>query len=184
MKKQLILIVIFFMNLTVFGQTQGEKAPIGKITDYKGHDDNGKLIAEGRIDEDYHKYGKWIYYYDTGKVSQEETYKNWLCVGEKKRYFKNGNLKEYLLFDDNGNLKKCKRYYSNGQLRLESATDGQLDDWNPYFDGTVLMYHENGALMMMGQMEDKQCKGDWVYYNEDGSIKETIDKTGEYFYDD
>lgn len=105
-------------------------------------------------------------------------------MGEKKRYFKNGNLKEYLLFDDNGNLKKCKRFYSNGQLRLESDAAGQLDDWNPYFEGTVLMYHENGALMMVGQMEDQMCKGDWIYYNEDGSIKETIDKSGKYFYDD
>lgn len=59
MKKQFLLISICLINLIAFSQKQGEKAPIGKITDYKGYDDNGKLIAEGRIDEDYHKYGKW-----------------------------------------------------------------------------------------------------------------------------
>lgn len=184
MKKQLTLIVILLINLMVFGQSQDEKAPEGKIKDHKGYNDAGKLIAEGKIDEGYHKYGKWVYYHYSGVKSQEETYKNWVRVGERKRYFENGKLKEYLLYDDEGNLKECKRYYSNGQLRLESATDGQFDDWNPYFDGTVIMYHENGALMMVGQMEDKKCKGDWVYYNDDGTIKETVDKTGEYFYDD
>lgn len=132
-----------------------------------------QVVEEGNYTASM-KTGKWIKYYQNGKIESELTFVNNRPNGPAKMYFESGQLSEegnwvgtrwtgpYKLYYENGNVRQQFNYNSLGQR-----------------DGQQLYYHPNGKLAI--DMTSKAGKEEgWAKeYNTNGElIKETYHTNG------
>lgn len=77
--------------------------------------DSGFITQEGNF-EIGEKAGEWIYYYDNSKVVRHiEHFKNGKCIGEFISYYINGKIKEKTVYDENSIFISHKKYDENGK---------------------------------------------------------------------
>lgn len=117
--------------------------PEGKVRDYYL---NGKIQWEGNLKSDNPDVidGIAIWYYESGKKSQECKYINGKKDGKELIYFENGNIKE---------LNNYK---------------------NDFLDGISLEYFENGNLFIRGEYKEDLKIGNWMVFSEDGELKDIV----------
>lgn len=148
MKKKLILILFIFVFQMGFSKYI-------QVDYRKTLDKNGKVYVQksrypltGMVtykkDREFYKNGvpegKWLSFFEDGKIKSIE---NW----------KNGELNgKYILYNKNG-LKSFQTYYFNGKDH-----------------GDFKLYHENGKLQIMGKFIYGKASGVWNYYNESGKL--------------
>ena len=133
---------------------------------YEGHleekYDNGNLKAEGYC-KNGKQVGKWTYYNEDGSLLRIETYEN--GVKESEDILRDGKF-----------WGKSIRWYENGVKKGEGDFIGdeikKLGKWTWWYD--------NGNKKSEGRYDLEAKKGSvkeglWIYYNEDGSKKETIE---------
>ena len=58
-------------------------------------------------------------YYSNGTIRLRAEFKNGLVIGELKRYFQNGKIKEISIYSENGFLTKKTLYTENGEITAE-----------------------------------------------------------------
>lgn len=100
-------------------------------------------------------HGKYVSYYENGKLKLEGIYNNGNLTAPYKSYYENGNLKEsvaYISLDSNDRL--IKTYYENGILASE------INDSFDWKDEKKMEYFENGKIKYSKKYEDgieKEC---------------------------
>jgi antitoxin component YwqK of YwqJK toxin-antitoxin module len=105
-------------------------------------------------------------FYDNGKVKSEVPIENDLLNGVGKKYYENGNPQEVVGFKNGEFDGSNKYYYPNGQLWNEIIfKEGKY--WK-----VVSNFTEAGKSRNPGTLSNGN--GTVIYYNEDGTIRETI----------
>jgi len=104
-------------------------------------------------------------FYTNKNIKSEFSYKNEKLNGPCKKYYENGVIQEYVEFKDNEIHGTRRYYYENGQVWIEQT----------YLNGksweVVSNYTQNGIKRNPGSL--KNGNGTIIFYNEDGSIRET-----------
>jgi len=134
------------------------------------YDEVGELAAKGKY-SNKEKDGLWTYYGENNIVIMEETYNKGKLQGKSIIYWQsnNHNPAEIKNWDNNIKHGDWLWFYDGGNKRMTAKyKEGKLDgDFIVYFiDGSI---HVNGSYVM-----DKR-NGKWDYYNEDGSLKASIE---------
>ncbi len=127
--------------------------------------ENGALKSEYTIrDKEVIVFAKE--YYPTGKLHAETPIKNNNPEGLSKRYYETGILMEEVNFTDGKFNGAHKYYHPNGQLWIEKI----------YRDGAaweiIANFDANGKSRDAGTL--KNGTGTVIYYNDDGTIRETL----------
>lgn len=147
---------------------QGQILQTGEIADkkrtgvWKYYDVKGKLVQEGRFDNDeffilntwdqfgdqhvVNGYGTSKIFYPDGKTLAESgKVKNGRKVGKWKTYFPtSGNVQQEIS-------------YENGKL-----------------NGPQNVYYESGQIFVTGEMKDGNREGEWLWYFENGEISSQV----------
>ena len=76
--------------------------------------------------------------------------------GEWKRYYKNKQTREVVLFKNNDENGPFVEYYENGQLKAEGTYKGGDNE-----DGELKLYDENGVLIKIADCVMGRCKTRW-----------------------
>lgn len=159
------------------------------------------LFESGNVcSEVYYKNGIPIMkrdYYQNRQLSNECCLENGLLNGISTGYFKDGTIKHEITWKDNREDGLCKWYHENGKLHIEcNYILGEKD-------GIERQYHKNGKIYYEKLWEKGKNRGEkWyskkgileyeippydkvygfvgvpktLYYNEDGSLKNGLDK--------
>jgi len=157
-----------------------------KVGNWVYYHENGQLEQQGVYAENGKPLGKWVWYYENGNLWREEFFINGLQDGLVTEFDPYGNViseGEYFEGLEEGkwiyNLENhriegtytagqrngmWRHFYANGQLSFE----GQFINDVP--NGNHIFYWENGNKKdeenyVMGRKE-----GDWIRYNEDGTL--------------
>ena len=104
-------------------------------------------------------------YYENQKIKSELSYMNGKLNGVCKKYYDNGKIQEYAEFKDDVFDGIRKYYYDSGQLWIE-----QTYKEGKYMD-VIANYTRDGIKRDPGTL--KKGYGTIIYYNEDGSVRET-----------
>ncbi|MDN3492477.1 toxin-antitoxin system YwqK family antitoxin [Winogradskyella bathintestinalis] len=116
--------------------------------------------------------GEWIYYHKNSKEKMivENYNKQGLLEGERKVYFKNGELAEIAHYK-NGKLHGASKWFSENGTLLRQAT--HKDD---HLEGKNTNYDAKGNITSEGNYIKSQKKGVWRYYD-NGELTKEIDHT-------
>ena len=128
---------------------------------------------------------------EEGEKREEETYKDGVLHGIRKRWltshhyweyhYNNGEVVKQLQYEDGklfikteynnngGNENKKTTFYDNGQKHYEENMK------NYGCDRLSIWYYNNGQKKCEGNMSNYYRVGTWTFYNEDGSVKEVKD---------
>jgi len=132
----------------------------GKQTSYY---ENGKISKEENY-KDGIKDGKWNLYYRSGKVKGEGNYKNGKKVGKQTSYYENGKVEIESNFQDGRLDGKWRFYFKNERVKFEkNFNDGKLD-------GKQTSYYENGKISKEENYKSRQKNGKQTSYYENGKI--------------
>ena len=96
--------------------------------------------------------GRYITYYENGRIEDDELYVNGACI-HKKLYYENGSLFEDEECADNKRNGSYKRYHSNGKLAEEAYYV------NDICQGIVRTYKTNGTLHVCSSFKDGNLHG-------------------------
>jgi uncharacterized protein len=127
---------------------------------------NGEMRSEGAYVADNKRDGLWKYYDETGKLSDEELYKNGELNGAYIEYWPNGN-------------KKVQKNYVNGELdglqTVYFATGGKSFTYEfsgAKQNGKEIHFHQNDKLMYELPMLDGKVNGFVTQYYKNGNVSE------------
>lgn len=126
---------------------------------------DGKTVLEEFVyqgDEQNYLYKD---FYPNKNIQSEFIYKNGKLNGICKKYYPGGTIQEYAEFKDGAFHGTRRYYYDNGQVWIEqNYKDGKY--WE-----VVANYTKEGKKRDAGTL--KNGNGTVIYYDEDGSIRET-----------
>lgn len=139
-----------------------------------------------RKDRNNLKQGKWVYFYDSGRIRMEGVYRDDMKNGYFKQYDREGNLvvvEKYI--DDNlqenvaelVELDVRTDYYPSGKIKtVASYKDGVPEGIRREYseDGRILMAYtfRDGQITGQGIMTEQGIKqGPWKEYYSDGKLK-------------
>lgn len=135
----LIRKITFWSIILIF---VGCAKPIEVIKEY---DDEDNLIIEyQRRKDDFAKHGWYKRYYPTGELNEEVQYADNKMEGERKIYFKNGDIQVI-------------------ETRVKDR-----------FEGLYQSFYENGNLEQEGNYKNNAMNGDWKFYYEKGGLREVV----------
>ncbi len=106
---------------------------------------NAQLVNQEDSNGD--KQGKWVKYFDNGKVKYEGQFHLGKPVGKFTYYYKKGGVKAISEFSDNGSI------------------------------ADNITYHENGKMMAEGRFVNQKKEGVWKYYLNESSNPEVSSET-------
>ncbi len=150
----------------VFSGAYREEIPIGihRFYDTTGavinayiYNEKGVKVAEGIVDEQGNRKGKWIDYYLTGEIRAEGNYRNNRKNGSWTYYFRDGDVEQKGRFTNGRYEGKWIWYYQNGDVwREEHYFNGQQD-------GYFTEYDEKGRVITEGNYVNGEKDGVWKY---------------------
>lgn len=124
---------------------------------------NGMLMGKGNY-SGQKKDSTWLYYDDREILSKEENYREGKMEGISKVFYLDGSIAEEKNWRNNVEHGSYKQFFQGGKLKYEA----NYADGNP--DGKVNYYHPNGQIRSTGIHQFAVKNGDWISYNEDGSV--------------
>lgn len=130
---------------------------------------DGKKAGEGTYIA-RKKEGLWKFYASTGEgyLISEEYYQLDVRSGVTQRYYPDGSLAEKLVFDQGVKTGQWVQYYPDGKLCLRAEyIAGKLD-------GPFTFWFTNGKIQFEGKYVNDIREGDWMVFNEDGSLKQIM----------
>lgn len=95
----------------------------------------GKLQSKGEFDNDGNKIGKWVWFYNNGKIKETANYLKGNLEGKNKAYYKNGKIK-YTTTYNNNLLDGLYKFYNEQGALIQEKTfkKGELDGiYNSYY---------------------------------------------------
>lgn len=192
----------YYKNGKIWGK--GEFNDGNEIGIWTYYHKNGELKEIGRYDRKG-KINKWRYYHDNkqprGEIEYIENPKGFenCPVGTQTNFHKNGTISSKIVYGGSINNGKCPKrlseifYNKKGEITYYQV--GREDGYSKYSNGSVRFewfynnniysekeYFENGKLKEESfkkynpKSDEYDIKtGIWKFYNEDGSLKESID---------
>lgn len=146
-----LISVIFILLISTEGLLCGQKV-------YQGETIN-VTDTEGK------KQGKWIFFDNAGKKTDEGEYIDNKKEGVWKGYYPSGQLKHEITFDANRPNGPAKFYYEDGIVSEEGVW--RINKWV----GDYKYYHENGNLAYDWKYNEMGKRtGEQKYYYSDGSM--------------
>lgn len=148
---------------------ESQKKKSGELY-YKGYDPARSLLAQGLYDIKGGKKGDWKFYYTSGVLKEEGSYKENRVDGPNTLYYPNGakqdrsNYKEGVLVDYE------VTYYPFGQIQSQAYYKEGLRD------GRMYTYHPNGQINVENYYHKGKLNGTQKYFDYNGK------PTGETFY--
>jgi antitoxin component YwqK of YwqJK toxin-antitoxin module len=129
----------------------------GKITATEIYK-NGVLLSKGVIDEEGLYQGMWEFYYLNGNIRSKGEYKDGNKFGKWKYYFTSGKLEQEGAYDQNGKFSgEWKWYYENGNLLRREEYRRGIED------GNFEEYTSSGEIITKGEYFDGEKEGSWLY---------------------
>jgi len=156
---------------------------------------------DGKIGEPYNIFkgnrGNGLYetWFDLGDNSfaSRTTWKDGVIVGKRETWYKNGQLKYTMNFNDQGERDGWdEEYYENGQPRVQgmwkdNMREGQWQSWFEngkrrllgYYEfdrphGEEIEWYENGRKWKVGTFEHGKPVGEHIMYWENGKVMERV----------
>lgn len=119
---------------------------------------NGKMVAEGIIDEKGLKQGYFQEYYENGRVKAEGKYVDSKPVGQWKYYYQDGTLEQEGTFNNRGrHIGEWIWYYQNGYVwKKEFFENGKNE-------GEYIEYDISGKIIVKGEYFDGEETGSWFW---------------------
>jgi len=119
---------------------------------------NGRIIAEGIVDEQGRKQGEFTEYYENGITMAEGRYVNSVKVGDWLYYYPDGTIEQKGRHDNRGRQDgEWKWFYNNGQIwKEEEFINGSRE-------GKYIEYDINGKVIAHGTYIDNSEAGFWFY---------------------
>ncbi|NBV99690.1 MAG: hypothetical protein EBR67_09345 [Proteobacteria bacterium] len=157
--------------------------------EYKRWDEDGKLMVQ-KFYKDGKEEGECKEWHPNGQLDCQGYYKEGKLEGEFKSWDKYGQMLEHIIYDNEGKIVKLKRYHNCGVLDIEKTLiendtyeltryyvyDGKIHDrvimvgdkWN----GEYNSWWRNGNKCIETTYKDHKLHGNYLYWNEDGTLKE------------
>ena len=147
----LIITALLFITSSVIPQS---KMNINNLVEY------GDKKYAPNDDEPYT--GKVFDFYENGQKKLDGRYRKGLMTGKWTYYHKNGQISEQGSFiDGDGSYPDVVPDSLKSKL---APIDGRSGRWTAWY--------ENGQKEYEGTYKDGERDGKWIWYNEDGSVKE------------
>ena len=167
--------------------------------------ESGVKITEYALNDMSNEEGIYREWYDDGSKYLEFHYENGNLVGDCKQWYPDGTLQIDKHFSENSMLTKQLTFYSSGKPYSEfycensncketlyDSLSGQMlaevefvmlekhGRVELYREGEEVNYYRDGKLKSKGLNKSDERIGEWIFYNEDGSVKyfETDDEYG------
>lgn len=138
------------------GNTKTEGFVIGTVNTNAGESKESQARAASNIVKD----GKWITYYESGKLRSEEHHSNGKMVGNWKVFYENGVLESDINFVDG----TATYYHKNGQKHSEGGMITGM-----VHTGNWICYYDNGNKNYEGAYDNSGKKiGTWKWFNDKG----------------
>jgi len=129
-------------------------------------DPAGKKLAEGTYLGEK-KTGRWIYFSEGRKVSEEE-FAGGLKSGTSRIYYPSGELLEESEWMDNKKSGRYRAFYPTGKPFLECIYS------NDQRNGFCVTYYPSGEMEVDAFYLEDVPDGNWKYYSEKGEIRYTL----------
>ncbi len=129
------------------------------------YNSEGILLSKGQMFNDK-KHGDYEYYYSSGKLKTKETYSNDTLMTETI-WYENGKLSVENFFKDGLKSGVCKDYYPTGNLKAEQTYLKGVEE------GMYRSYFNNGKLYNDGMFKDGELTGDLKFYSDKGVLTRT-----------
>ncbi|MFO7658475.1 MAG: hypothetical protein R6W78_15565 [Bacteroidales bacterium] len=155
----------------------------GKVKNAYLYNDSGVKIAEGRINPDGSKEGKWKYFYSSGIIKSEGVYENNREQGKWKFFYKNKSIEQTGDFR-NGLLNGIWTwYFDDGKVRKEEGY------FNGEEEGESIEYDRNGNIVSKGEYIEGEKEGFWKitvndHIEEGNYVTGLRDGKWKYYYND
>ncbi len=130
---------------------------------------DGQKAAEGKYIA-RNKEGLWKFWSSTQPhyLICEEYYHNDTRHGLSLKYYPDSTLAEKVAWDMGNRSGEWLQYYQDGTVCLRAEfLAGKVE-------GPFSYYHPNGKLQYEGRYREDHRTGDWMIFNEDGSLKQII----------
>ena len=129
-------------------------------------DQLGKKMAEGAyVDEK--RVGKWQFYADNRKVS-EEMYADGVKQGTSRTFYPTGEVLEETEWHNGQQHGNHRVFFTNGQPYMQCRYS------NGKRNGLCLSYFQNGRVEMEAHYADNLRHNAWNFYSEDGKLNYTL----------
>lgn len=109
----------------------------------------------------------WIYYYPSGNIKEEASYKNEKLHGTWKTFYESGDVAIEGYFNEGIHTGIWKLYYESGSLKATGIFDSNNDEFDGY---CVYYYDNNGPKMSEGPFIHRLEHGFWKMYYPSGSL--------------
>ncbi|MDX1445473.1 hypothetical protein [Lishizhenia sp.] len=154
----------------------------------KRYNDKGVLVYQASFDSSGNESGEIAYYYDDGNPQFVYTAKKGKPVGEAKRFYPNGDVKEVINYNENGALissekKEMISPEKQSTTPNKSKKAPTIEDKSKLLlNGYNKVYNDNHELWQDGEFKEGQLWDGKVYvYDEDGLLlKVEVYKEGRY----
>jgi len=177
---------LYHMNKLTAIQHYKDRKKTGKWISYQ----SGKLKEiKNYVNDKLH--GENKSFFDNDSLSFERYYNHGTAIGEHKEFYKSGQLKEHIVFN-NGKKHFKKNYDKNGILRNSNVFEDDKILAKSFYEGSIgfkknkynhkkheigkwKYYHFNGQLHYKGNYDTLGKRtGKWKYYHENGKRKSTV----------
>lgn len=126
----------------------------------------GKKMAEGAyVDEK--RAGKWNFYSDNQKVS-EETFNDGVKHGISRTFYPTGEVLEESEWQNGQQTGSYRVFFKDGKPYMQCKYSGGKRN------GLCLSYFPNGRVEMEAYYSDNLRHNDWKFYSESGDLKYTL----------
>jgi antitoxin component YwqK of YwqJK toxin-antitoxin module len=142
------------------------------------------------LDSEGRRTGKWIKYYDNGKLWYEGNFLEGKPVGLMKRYYRGGFLQAEIKFLPADHVSYARLFYEDGNLAAEGKYISEKKDstWQFYSfynkrlairedylngvrHGRSEKYYDNGGISEITEWLNGKKHGDWLQYYENGQVR-------------
>ncbi|MFK8009246.1 MAG: toxin-antitoxin system YwqK family antitoxin [Saprospiraceae bacterium] len=114
--------------------------------------------------------GKFIKYFDNGKIEEKGNYLNGNKFGNWKEYFTSGKVKRITIYNKKGKREgNYVEYYSNGKVKGRYAIK-KIVQKKTWFDGETYEEFEGESVF-----EYEIKKGKWQYFSKYGKLQSEVE---------
>lgn len=128
-------------------------------------DEHGYTIKYFRSTENFAKQGSYTSFYPSGEKYEEANYVSDTLDGERKVYYKNGNVEILENYKMGAFTSPYQRFFEDGQLQQEGNYENNIAV------GAWKKYYQNGQLEESVTLVDNEENGPFEEYYENGNLK-------------
>lgn len=142
-----------------------KNAEDGKTCRIYWEDDSTDIKAEGRIRNGVQD-GMWRYYYKSGNIRGTIVFDEGKANGKAILYYdeEEGGSMAQMEYDKGKRDGYYREYYKNGERKC------QIEFKKDKMDGKAEFYYDSGLLKIEGQYKEGLKKGKWKHYTETGDL--------------